>query len=209
MIMNERKKVAIIDYGMGNLFSLAKALEYCGSLPEVVSDPVRLKYYTRAILPGVGAFSDGMANLCSVGWCSAIQDFSQKSDLLGVCLGMQLLADRGNEFSDTEGLGIISGEVLKIFPINTEKIPHIGWNEVKYIEQDLLFENISINEDFYFVHSYHFQVNDRSNIIATTDYAGGFVSIVKQSNVYGVQFHPEKSGNAGLQLLKNFLRITR
>jgi imidazole glycerol-phosphate synthase subunit HisH len=202
------KHVAIIDYGMGNLDSVARAVEVCGGKPMVTDQPTDLATADCIILPGVGAFGDGMAQLRSLGFDQGLRDevLGNRIPLLGICLGMQLLASKGFESGETDGLGYIAGEVRRFEPDTPEtRIPHVGWNEV-YPERPLpLFEGIPEGRDFYFVHSYHFCPKSTGAIAAYTPYCGRFVSCVNVGNIYGVQFHPEKSQRLGLQLLTNFL----
>lgn len=203
-------KVLVVDYKMNNLGSIKRALEYCGATVIVSSDPSELKNADKIVIPGVGAFSDAMKNLEQLGWVSALKDavLIEKKFLLGICLGMQLLAEEGHEGGCCQGLGLIEGKVIKLISSNkTERIPHVGWNEVFYKEQCQLFKNITSGTDFYFVHSYHFVTDGEQVSAACTQYCGGFVSAVNKNNIFGVQFHPEKSMPAGLILLKNFVNI--
>ena len=202
--------VLIIDYGMSNLGSIKRALEECGAVTEISSDPEKLKSASRIVLPGVGAFPDGMKNLRNMGLASAIHKavIEEKIPLLGICLGMQLLADTGYEGGTSEGLGLIPGEVRRFVPDSPFiRIPHVGWNEVYKTAENSLFTEIPDGSDFYFVHSYHFVPKEPAHIVATTPYCGGFASVIMRDNIAGVQFHPEKSGRPGFQLLKNFLEI--
>lgn len=204
-------KIYIIDYGMSNLGSIKNALIECGGQNvAVITDPNNLKDATHIVLPGVGSFKDGMDNLIKFGWYEPLRKIilEKKTPLLGICLGMQLLADKGYEGGEIDGLGLISGIVIKLKPVNkNERIPHVGWNEVFPTHTDPLFNNIPEGIDFYFVHSYHFIPKDKKNILSTTPYCGSFVSSINQKNIYGVQFHPEKSQRPGFQLLRNFLNI--
>jgi imidazole glycerol-phosphate synthase subunit HisH len=201
------RTAAIVDYGMCNLDSVARAVEECGARPLVTADPAALAGADRIILPGVGAFPDGMAHLRERGFDSALREqTAQGIPLLGICLGMQLLADRGWEVRETAGLALVPGEVRRLEPSNGDaRIPHIGWNEVSLDRKCALFDGIESGTDFYFVHSYHFVCADRAAIVARTDYCGGFTSAVARGTVFGVQFHPEKSQRRGLQVLRNFL----
>lgn len=202
--------VLIIDYGMGNLGSVKRAFEECGAQVFISSEPQELKSATHIVLPGVGAFNDGMSNLFQRGWVPEIKEaaLKDKIPMLGICLGMQLLADKGYEGGETSGLGLVPGEVRLLEPDPpATRIPHIGWNEVYKTKQSSLLSNIPDGTDFYFVHSYHFRASNREHVIATTPYCGGFVSAVMLNNVFGVQFHPEKSSRPGFQLIKNFLQI--
>jgi imidazole glycerol-phosphate synthase subunit HisH len=199
-------KVVIVDYGMCNLDSVARAVEECGGNPEVTSDPARLKAASFVILPGVGAFADAMAHLRERDLVEPLRErvLGDRVPFLGICLGMQLMASRGIEGGDTEGLGLISGTVQRLVPdAPTTRIPHIGWNNVA--GGGPLFAGISPTKDFYFVHSYHVVPDDAADVLATTPYCGGFVSAVAHDTLFGVQFHPEKSQQVGFQLLRNFL----
>ena len=201
--------IAIIDYGMSNLGSISRAVEECGGSNVIITNnPNDLKICDRIILPGVGAFSDGMENLVKGGWVNAIKEevINNKIPILGICLGMQLMATIGTEGGDIEGLDLIEGEVKLMISDNiNERIPHVGWNQVDYIEENPLFQNISNGRDFYFVHSYRFIPKNQDHIIAVTPYCGEVVSVINKDNIFGTQFHPEKSMPFGLVLLKNFL----
>lgn len=201
--------VIIIDYGMGNLGSVQRALEQCSARCAISSNPEDLTNATHIILPGVGAFSEGMNQIHQRGWFTAIREavFQNSMPLLGICLGMQLLADIGDEGGKTSGLSLIPGEVCLLQPQSPkERIPHVGWNEIVKSGTNPIFNDIPDGSDFYFVHSYHFKVVNPQNIIATTAYCGEFSSAVSAGNVFGVQFHPEKSQRSGFQLLRNFLK---
>jgi glutamine amidotransferase len=201
--------VAVIDYGMGNIGSVSRALEECGARVAVAKDPAGLDRYDRIVLPGVGAFADGMRHLSSKGWVSAIRSAVERSKipLLGICLGMQLLAERGNEGGDTEGLALIPGQVRRLEPSGDERVPHAGWNEVRTSAASRLFEGVASGTDFYFVHSYHVVPSGPAEVESMTPYAGGFVSAVSRGAAFGVQFHPEKSSKNGFRVLKNFLNL--
>lgn len=200
--------VCVIDYKMGNLGSVKRSLEECGASVTVSEDPKDLAQASHIVLPGVGAFRDGMAHLEEQGWLPHIREAVELGvPFLGICLGMQLLAEKGFEGGESEGLGFVSGEVKRLEPDSEEvRIPHVGWNEVYPTRSSPLFNDVPSGTDFYFVHSYHFSPHDERMIIASTPYCGGFASAVAKDNVFGVQFHPEKSSKPGFQLLKNFLR---
>jgi len=203
-------KIVIVDYGSCNLDSIARAIDICGHTPCVTADPSELQTADRIILPGVGAFPAAMRNLQSVGMINALNEavITRGRPFLGVCLGMHMIAERSSEHSETEGLGWIKGEIKRLEPSEpTDRIPHVGWNEVDFETQHPLLEGIANHSDFYFVHSYHFQVNDPQHIVTTTPYCGDFTSIVQKDNIFGVQFHPEKSQKAGARLLSNFLSL--
>ncbi|MEK3719062.1 imidazole glycerol phosphate synthase subunit HisH [Paenibacillus sp. FSL H8-0034] len=202
--------VVIIDYGMGNLISVKRALEECGADVTISSDLSVVEAAGRLVLPGVGAFPDGMAELRSRGLDQAILAALQNAscEILGICLGMQLLATVGFEGSQTEGLNLIPGKVERLQPLDeNDRIPHVGWNELSFVQHDPIFNDLPDGSDFYFVHSYHFIPENDSDIIATTPYCGNFVSMVRKNNIYGVQFHPEKSQQSGFKIIRNFLGL--
>ena len=204
------KTVAIIDYGMCNLDSVARAVEECGGTPLVTNNIHDLEIATHIILPGVGAFPDAMNQLCQLSMDTALREqvLENKIPFLGICLGMQVMATKGTEGEETDGLGLIEGTVKRLKPESHDtRIPHIGWNEVHYMRSSPLFEGISTGKDFYFVHSYHFCCSDENNIVARTPYCGGFTSAISKGNIFGTQFHPEKSQKVGFQVLKNFILI--
>lgn len=201
--------VAIINYGMCNLDSVARAVEQCGGAPCITSDPVSLCRASHIILPGVGAFKEAMENICKLGFDVAIREQVQEKQtpLLGICLGMQLLATKGYEGGETTGLGLIPGEVGKLIAVDKkERLPHVGWNEVCFNYESKLFHDIPSGKDFYFVHGYHFVCDDK-HVLARTQYANGLNSAVALGSAYGVQFHPEKSQRVGIALLENFLNL--
>lgn len=203
-------KVLIIDYGMGNIDSMCRAIEDCGGDVIVSNKKDDFELATHIILPGVGSFSIAMENLSKYGLIEVIKEQAliKKIPFLGVCLGMQLLATKGYEGGETNGLGLIEGEVV-IFnsKSNEYRIPHIGWNEVHFTRDNILFTDIPDGKDFYFVHSYHFKCKNKNDILAYTPYCENFVSVVNKENIFGTQFHPEKSQRVGFELLKNFLSI--
>jgi imidazole glycerol-phosphate synthase subunit HisH len=203
--------VGIIDYKLCNLDSIARAIEVCGARPVATDRPSDLARFDRLVLPGVGSFSVAMRTLRERRLDEGLHDrvLGHGVPLLGICLGMQLLAGRGTEGGDHEGLGLISGTVLRLEPTATEHVPHVGWNSVEFSGDPPLFRNIATGTDFYFVHSYHVRCERASDIIARTSYCGGFAAAVGQGPVMGVQFHPEKSRKPGFQLLRNFLAFQR
>jgi len=208
--------VAIVDYGSGNLRSAQKALERVasenatGQSIVVTADSDVVAKAERIVLPGVGAFGDCMSGLKAVpGMIDVLREAVLKRGVafLGICVGMQLLADVGREFGDHEGLGWIGGEVVKIEPTDPAlKIPHMGWNELKIEKPHALLEGIPVGGHAYFVHSYHFRAKNSVDVFATTDYAQTLTAIVGRNNIAGTQFHPEKSQAVGLTFLANFLK---
>jgi glutamine amidotransferase len=203
-------RVALVDYGLSNLDSVRRAVEEVGGRPYVVAAGSEMGEPNHVILPGVGAFGDGIRNLQDRDLVNAIAD--QVHDvgvpLLGICLGMQLLAEKGFEGGEHPGLGWIAGHVVRLEPTESDwRIPHVGWNEVHPTEGSPLFEGMAPGSDFYFVHSYHFVPDDPDDVRATTPYAGGFVSAVGNGLVFGAQFHPEKSQRTGFAVLRNFLAL--
>lgn len=204
--------VAVIDYGMGNLHSIAKALQHAA--PEVdvqiVSDVGMILQADRVVFPGVGAIRDCMQALNQSGLFAVIQKVAKTKPLLGICLGMQALLTDSEENGDTQGLGIISGHVVHFSDALTDhhgnhlKIPHMGWNQVQQ-KPHPLWDNIPQDSRFYFVHSYYAIPDDTSVVAATAEYPNAFACALAQDNIFAVQFHPEKSQAVGLQLLNNFL----
>jgi len=201
--------VLIIDYGMGNLASVRRALEECGATAFVSAHPDDINKASKIILPGVGSFAAAMENIHRTGWFGALQDVAKRNiPLLGICLGMQLLADEGEEHGTTKGLGLIAGRVQRFALPSELRIPHVGWNEIKNKKPDPLLAGVDDGTDFYFVHSFHFKTANDADIVATTPYGDDFTSIVSRGSVWGAQFHPEKSGLAGFQIIRNFLAIS-
>ena len=208
--------VAIVDYGSGNLRSAAKAFERAaaeaGTAAEIVvtSAPETVAAADRVVLPGVGAFADCRRGLAAVpgledALCEAVM--MQARPFLGICVGMQLMAERGREFETTKGLGWIDGEVAALDPADPAlKIPHMGWNELTPRQSHPLLDGIPPGAHAYFVHSYQFRLADDADLIADTDYGGPVTAVIGRGNLAGTQFHPEKSQEAGLRLIGNFLR---
>ncbi|HEY1836144.1 MAG TPA: imidazole glycerol phosphate synthase subunit HisH [Rhizomicrobium sp.] len=207
--------VALIDYGSGNLRSAEKALARAavesGATQQIVvsADPAIVAKAERIVLPGVGAFGDCMAGVSAIpGMIDTLRDtvLSRGVPFLGICVGMQLLADVGREFGEHNGLGWIGGEVVRIQPSDPAlKIPHMGWNELHIARAHPLLDGIEPGANVYFVHSYEFRAHDAKDVIATTDYGGAIAALVGCDNIAGTQFHPEKSQAVGLRLLANFL----
>ncbi len=197
--------VFIADYGAGNLRSVLKAFEYLGIKAIVSSDPRKLVGYRKVILPGVGAFGQAIDSLNASGFTEALLEHVDKGgQLLGICLGMQLLLTESEEMGAYRGMNLIPGKVLH-FRSETDKIPQIGWNSVDQYKESLLFRGIPDHSFFYFVHSYYCEVEASEAVAATTWFAGkNFCSAIEKNGIFAVQFHPEKSSDAGLQVLKNF-----
>lgn len=201
-------KVAIVNYGMGNLSSVRRALEDIGAEAYIANHPAAIYEANRVVLPGVGAFAEGMDCLSNAGWVSALHEVvtQQRKPLLGICLGMQMLASVGHEGGLSTGLGFVPGQVKRLDSLGCKlRIPHVGWNEVSYRTNDLIFDGIPDASDFYFVHSYAFVPENDENLIATVPYGIDVAAVVRNGHIFGCQFHPEKSSKAGRQFLKNFM----
>lgn len=198
--------IAIIDYGMGNLHSVAMAVGRLGYKAEITADPSRIMAAEGAILPGVGAFGDAMARLGAGGLGRTVIDFADSGKpLLGICLGMQLLFTRSEEHGRHQGLGLLPGDVVRFR--GTFKVPHMGWNRLSFLRPSPLFRGLEEGH-VYFVHSYHALPENDDHLLAVTDYHGRVTAMVGKGNIYGMQFHPEKSGDLGMRLLANFLQLT-
>ncbi|MGD8624786.1 MAG: imidazole glycerol phosphate synthase subunit HisH [Anaerolineae bacterium] len=198
--------VVIVDYGVGNLRSVQKALERVGAGATIQSDPAALDPAQGVVLPGVGAFGDGMAQLRARGLVEPLlRQVGQGKPLLGICLGMQLLFEESEEMGRHPGLGLLPGRVVR-FPENDLKVPHVGWNRLRFAGHPLL-AGIPPGAYAYFVHSYYARPQAPGDVLATTDYGLAFASVVGRGRVWGAQFHPEKSQEVGLRLLANFCRL--
>ena len=213
-----KSDVVVIDYGIGNLLSVQRGLEYCGADVTVTDDKDIIMNATRVVLPGVGAFSDGMKNLNKTGLNHVVCDYAASGKpLLGICLGMQMLLNESEEFGFSQGLGLIPGKVIAIPSLNIEnknhKIPHIGWNSLKLPEgreqwDGTLLNNVVPGESVYFVHSFMAEVSSSEHQIANCLYGGIKISaVIGSGNIIGCQFHPEKSGDVGLKILKHFINL--
>jgi glutamine amidotransferase len=212
-------KVGVIDYGVGNLGSVLRALEELRVSPTLVNRPVDMHANDCLILPGVGNFSDCMRLLEAGGWANAIRDeaLGFRRPLLGVCVGMQLLADFGMEGAEsgavggTPGLGLVPGRVEHLRKLGcSRRLPHVGWNSVTSQGPPAgLFEGIPDGTDFYFVHSYAFALQDAADLLATTDHGVQVTAAIQRGNVWGTQFHPEKSSRAGFRVLRNFMFVAQ
>ncbi|MBI2062842.1 MAG: imidazole glycerol phosphate synthase subunit HisH [Candidatus Yanofskybacteria bacterium] len=210
--MKPKPTISIIDYGLGNLYSITKACRKFSDSVVVTEDPEVIRSSSALILPGVGSFGAGIDGLKRRGLVKIIKEFADSGrPILGICLGAQLMMSWGYEFGEFAGLSIVSGKVIKFGKLLPgTKVPHIGWNKitVKSKKKEPIFSSLGEKSYFYFVHSYVMQPEDSKNIFATTNYGGNsFCSIIKQGNIYGCQFHPEKSGEVGLKVIKNFIRL--
>ena len=202
--------VGIVDYNMGNLASVLNAFSSLGEDAQVESDPDKLAKYERLILPGVGAFGDAMEHLSERGMDEAVKNYAQSGKpMMGICLGMQLLFDEGEEFGNHGGLGLIPGTVKgfdKSRFEHTLKVPHMGWNQLFKQKDSALFSGLDDAFYLYFVHSFHVECKDEY-VIGKSDYGYPFVSAINRDNIYGIQPHPEKSHENGLKILQNFLKV--
>ena len=200
------KDVVLIDAGTGNLRSVQKALEAVGANVERTDDPEKVRTGKRVVLPGVGAFGDFMSGLRARGLEDAVKGIAARGvPLLGICVGMQALFDVGEEMGEYKGLGLLPGKVLKFDGSLSVKIPHTGWNQVEMKKEASLCEQVRNGAYVYFNHSFYCQPWNSSDILAMTDYGINYACAIQRENIYGVQFHPEKSQAVGLQILKNFL----
>jgi glutamine amidotransferase len=200
--------IAIIDYGMGNLRSVQKALERVGHAATITSDPAALADADKVVLPGVGAFRDAIAALRQRELVEPIRAaIHAGKPFLGICLGLQLLFDASSEDGEFEGLNVVPGKVVRFNVPSEYKVPHMGWNQIAHRQRAPIFAGIDDGAYFYFVHSYYVVPQDVSLIATETDYAAPFCSGIWRDNLYAVQFHPEKSQDAGLRLLKNFAEL--
>jgi glutamine amidotransferase len=210
-------KIAIVDYESGNLKSVSKAVEFASekvgaktevSIVNLVDD---LKQFDKIILPGQGSFKQCYNSLNSIdGLIEELNNMvlNQKKNILGICVGMQLFADYGDEDGGSKGFGWIKGEVKKIKLDNPSlKLPHMGWNTIAVQKKSKLFEDIQNESHFYFVHSYSFEVADKSDVLAITDYSNSVTAAVEKDNIFGTQFHPEKSQENGIKILENFIKL--
>lgn len=200
--------VAIVDYGMGNLRSVAGAVEKIGHSAQISRDPDVLSNADKLILPGVGAFGDAIRNLQKFDLIEPLNDLVRNNGkpILGICLGAQLTAHSSDEFGDHDGLGWLPARVHRIEPRDTnERVPHVGWNELTQTHDSVLFENIPPDALFYYVHSHCLHADNEAVVAGTCDFGNGFAAVLQQGNVYATQFHPEKSQQHGLNLLTNFV----
>ena len=200
------KEIVLIDAGTGNLRSVQKALEAVGANVLRTDDPKNVVSGGRVVLPGVGAFGDFMSGLRARGLEEAVNDTVQRGiPLLGICVGMQALFEIGEEMGEHKGLGLLQGKVVKFADSLSVKIPHTGWNQLEVKNDARLFDQVDAGAYVYFNHSYYCQPQNSSDVLATTDYGMNYACAVQCENIFGVQFHPEKSQAVGLKILKNFL----
>ncbi len=199
--------IAVVNYGLGNLHSVQKAINFVGGNAEVTDDPDTIRRASKVVLPGVGAFADGMEGLASRGLGSVLRDVVDADiPVLGICLGMQLLFEEGQEQGIHQGLGFLRGKVVA-FQSSGIKIPQIGWNQLEFSRGSELMGDVIDGSYVYFNHGYYCIPADRDEIIAMTDYGGNYASAVQRGNIFGVQFHPEKSQRIGLKIMKNFVEL--
>ena len=202
--------IAIVDYGVGNLFSLSSSLKALGLETEITADAAKLRAADKIILPGVGAFGDAKAKLDATGLVPVLQEEAEKKPFLGICLGMQLLFDRSTEYGEHEGLGFVPGQVVDLrsdLEDKTLKVPHMGWNSLQIVKDDPIFKYFEAGEYVYYVHSFYAK-DCAASTLGTSQYGNVAVTgVVRSGRVYGTQFHPEKSGDAGLRLLKAFAEL--
>lgn len=198
--------ISIIDYNAGNLRSVQKALEKCGANTEVTSNPDDLLHADKVVFPGVGAFGKAMESVNSFGFCDPIHDFiAAGKPFLGICLGLQLMFDSSEESPGVQGLSILRGTVQRFS--HDLKAPHLGWNELKQVRKSPLWQGVADDGYFYFAHTFFIAPEDESVIVGATEYGGAVPVAIKSGNVFGLQFHPEKSQAVGLQVLANFVNL--
>ena len=197
--------IGIIDYGLGNLMSVRNAFEHLGHEARLYTTPGEAADCDRLVLPGVGSFRAGMTALAARGWTDALPRLTAERPLLGICLGMQLLFDSGEENGPSRGLGLIPGKVIRLAPAQPHKVPHVGWNALPQMRRHPVLDGIKPHVDFYFVHSYHCVPDQQDDVVAVCDFGGPFVAVAARGNAVGMQFHPEKSQPGGMRILENFV----
>lgn len=200
--------VGIVDYGMGNLLSVYNAIDWIGADVEIIRNPDELEDVERIILPGVGAFRDCIANLNETGFAAALQTevILKKKPIFGICLGMQVMAAFGHEGASRAGLGWFQADIVRIKPDDPQlKVPQVGWNQLTYDPKHPIFQELPEIPEFYFVHSFHMECQDKSDVVATTQHGMQVTAAVCRDNIFATQFHPEKSQDYGLKILENFL----
>lgn len=200
--------IAIIDYDAGNIKSVEKALDYIGEKPVVTRDRETILQADKVILPGVGSFGDAMEKLHRYGLVDVLKEVAEKeTPLLGICLGLQLFFERSEETKGVEGLGLLKGEVVRFPDKEGFKIPHMGWNSIQVNSNSRLFQGIENNSYVYFVHSYYLRAENLSDVAAKTDYIVDVHAAAEHGNIFATQFHPEKSGEVGHKILRNFVNL--
>ena len=202
--------IAIVDYDAGNIKSVEKALQYIGEKPLVTRDTEKIRRADKIIVPGVGAFEDAMGKMNQYHLAEVLRETArQGTPMLGICLGLQLFFNRSDESEhDVEGLGLLPGEIVRFPEKEGYKIPHMGWNSIQFNPKSRLFQGIPKDSYVYFVHSYYLKAEKKENVAATTNYIVEVHAAAEHENVFATQFHPEKSGEVGLQILKNFVSIS-
>lgn len=201
--------ICLIDYGMGNLFSVEKALVAAGAPVKITSSQEDIASADAIVLPGVGHFAEGMKNLSSLVLDNSVKNFIRAGKpFLGICLGMQLLMETSEEAPGQDGLGIFKGAVIK-FPKSNLKVPHMGWNNLRISRANPFLKDVKDNAYFYFVHSFYVSPTDSNLVLGETEYGLNFASAIGRDNIFATQFHPEKSQKVGLQILKNFVEISK
>ena len=202
-----KKVIGIIDYGVGNLKSIENAFKFIGANVKISSEEEVIKNADAVVLPGVGAFAAGIKNLKELGLDKVVYDLIERNKpFLGICLGMQLLFEYSEEGGRVKGLGILKGKIQRIPGGNGLKIPHMGWNNLNIVKDNLLFAGLSANPYVYFVHSYYLEAEGRNDVIAITNYGVNIGAAVNKGNLFATQFHPEKSGKFGLSILQSFVK---
>lgn len=202
--------ITIVDYGAGNLQSVEKAFQYIGAPVKLVSSGVEITSAEALVLPGVGAFRDAMHSLEAGGMVQPLRDYlASGRPFLGICLGLQLLFEESEEFGQVKGLGAFKGKICRIPAENGLKVPHMGWNSLELKRADGIFKGLQENPYVYFVHSYYLKAEDRQLVSAQTEYGVQIDAAIQCGNVFATQFHPEKSGNVGLQMLRNFTAVVK
>lgn len=200
--------VAIVDYGMGNLHSVQNAVTHVGGRSAIVANPADLSNYGKIILPGVGAFGQAITYLHETGLAAALNERREAgAHILGICLGMQLMCSVSEEDGDYEGLNWFAARVTKVLPGAALSVPHMGWNGVDFSRNDPILAGLESGGDAYFVHSYHVCCDELTDVLATTDYGFKFHSMIQRGNIRGIQFHPEKSQEFGLGIIRNYLEM--
>ena len=200
--------IAIVDYDAGNIKSVEKALQFLGQEPVVIRDKETLLQAEKVIVPGVGAFGDAMGKMHQYGLVEVLREIAAKgTPLLGICLGLQLFFESSEETPGVEGLGLLPGKIVRIPDKEGFKIPHMGWNSIQINPASRLLKGIEEGAYVYFVHSYYLQAENEADVAATTDYVVNIHAAAEHENIFATQFHPEKSGEIGLQILKNFIEL--